>query len=454
MKLDSIRLKNYRLFSDLACDFHPQLTVFVADNGGGKTSILDAIRVAFGTYLGAFPTGKGPGIKLSDVRKVKSQEELVIMAQVFPSEIHASGKLGDSDEVISWSRATNTAKSGTTIKDARELANFGRQLLRAGTDTNDKTTWPLLAYYGTGRLWSQKKLTSGKQFSAGYNSRAAAYMDCMEPASSYKYFVEWFGTAYLALMHKKIRFMEANLNATPQEIILHQSAYSPLVSAVQEAVDIVLAPTGWRNIWYSETDREVTANHDQFGKLAVSQLSDGIRNSLGLVSDIAFRAVQLNPHLVSRAAKETQGVVLIDEIDMHLHPSWQQRILASLREAFPCIQFIVTTHSPQVLSTVRRENIRVIGKNREGHMIAEPPLATTYGEPSGDVMHSVMMVDPQPPVPEKSDLDRLTLLVDQGAYASADAQQLMQELNAKLGEQHPQLQRLQRSMRRQEALQR
>jgi hypothetical protein len=78
----------------------------------------------------------------------------------------------------------------------------------------------------------------------------------------------------------------------------------------------------------------------------------------------------------------------------------------------------------------------------------------TYGEPSGDVMHSVMLVDPQPPVLEKQDLQRLTELVDQGAYDRADAQKLMHELIAKFGEQHPQLQRLQRSIRRQQALQR
>jgi predicted ATP-binding protein involved in virulence len=119
---------------------------------------------------------------------------------------------------------------------------------------------------------------------------------------------------------------------------------------------------------------------------------------------------------------------------------------------FPLTQFIVTTHSPQVLSTVRRENIRVIERSADGRYIAEPPLAMTYGEPSGDVMHSVMQVDPQPPVAEKKNLQRLTELVDQGIYANDEAQRLMQEMETKLGEQHPQLQRLRRSVQRQKAL--
>ncbi|OCX69003.1 hypothetical protein A6M27_14520 [Acidithiobacillus thiooxidans] len=217
-------------------------------------------------------------------------------------------------------------------------------------------------------------------------------------------------------------------------------------------MDTVLAPSGWGSINYSATLQTLTAKHEQYGVLEVGQLSDGIRNVIAMVGDIAFRAVQLNAHLGARAALETSGIALIDEVDMHLHPSWQQVILKGLREAFPRIQFIVTTHSPQVLSTVRRENIRVLAPNVDGMITANLPLAMTYGEPSGDVLHSVMTVDPQPPVLEKPDLQRLTELVDQGAYASKEAQILMQTLTEALGAQHPQLQRLQRNIQRQSRL--
>ena len=122
--------------------------------------------------------------------------------------------------------------------------------------------------------------------------------------------------------------------------------------------------------------------------------------------------------------------------------------------AFPNTQFIVTTHSPQVLSTVRRENIRVLGPDPSGNLIATEPLAHTYGEPSGDVMQSVMLVDPQPPVAEKADLQRLTEWVDQGRYQDDAAVSLLSQLTQALGEQHPQLQRLRRSIQRQEALRR
>ncbi len=78
---------------------------------------------------------------------------------------------------------------------------------------------------------------------------------------------------------------------------------------------------------------------------------------LALVGDIAYRCYKLNAHLGEEAPQRTHGIVMIDEVDMHLHPSWQQTVLTDLCSAFPKLQFIVTTHSPQVLSTVRRKTM-------------------------------------------------------------------------------------------------
>jgi predicted ATP-binding protein involved in virulence len=122
-------------------------------------------------------------------------------------------------------------------------------------------------------------------------------------------------------------------------------------------------------------------------------------------------------------------------------------ILPDLMRTFPKVQFIVTTHSPQVLSTVKRENIRLLSLAQ-----GTEPLAMSYGEPSGNVLQSVMLVDPQPPVPEKRDLQNLTALVDQGRYEDEATRDLQSRLTVTLGEQHPQLQRLQRSITRQKML--
>ena len=257
---------------------------------------------------------------------------------------------------------------------------------------------------------------------------------------------------------------------------------SPRIVAVREAIEELLGGA-YANPHFNRDHKFVLERKSDGAYLTVNQLSQGYQSMLALGMDFARRLALANRHMdyatpefltnalnelaatdwflenpdhhLSRSAPLlAPSIMLIDEVDLHLHPSWQQRVLRDLMRAFPNTQFIVTTHSPQVLSTVRRENIRVLGPDPSGNLIATEPLAHTYGEPSGDVMQSVMLVDPQPPVAEKADLQRLTEWVDQGRYQDDAALRLMNQLTQALGEQHPQLQRLRRSIQRQEALRR
>jgi predicted ATP-binding protein involved in virulence len=121
-----------------------------------------------------------------------------------------------------------------------------------------------------------------------------------------------------------------------------------------------------------------------------------------MVMDIAMRMVEANPDMGSEAL-QTPGIVLIDEIELHLHPSWQQRILLDLQRTFPNVQFICTTHSPQVLSTVKQESIRLI--TDEGNILTgEEVGVNTYGAQSYLIMEDLMNVSPNPRVPEVEDL--------------------------------------------------
>lgn len=86
-------------------------------------------------------------------------------------------------------------------------------------------------------------------------------------------------------------------------------------------------------------------------------LSDGYKNIVRLSLDIAYKAIKLNPHLGSEVVINTKGVVLIDEIDMHLHPKWQKTIIADLKRTFPNIQFITTTHSPFIVQSLKAREI-------------------------------------------------------------------------------------------------
>jgi len=179
---------------------------------------------------------------------------------------------------------------------------------------------------------------------------------------------------------------------------------------------------------------------------------------LSLTADIAYRCVQLNSHLIhpnpnfSSPIEETNGIVLIDEIDLHLHPKWQQTVLSDFCKVFPKIQFIVTTHSPQVLSSIHRKSIRLLGKDINGKDIAAMPLGESYGQISSDVLESIMHVNPQPPISEKADLQLLTTWVDQGQYHTPESVELFAKLKKTLGDNHSQLQRLARSINRQEIL--
>jgi predicted ATP-binding protein involved in virulence len=453
LRLSHLRLDGYRCFDSFDIDFHPKLTVLTAANGAGKTSILDAIAVAFGPFLGAFDEGQGKHFESSDIRRVRARATRSNEMEHAPdgASVIALGII-PADEAAAlrprpqqWRRGlAGPVKSRTTLKDAKVLIDYGKRLQRDVREARDDVLLPVLAYYGTGRLWHHKKLTGSK---LTRTSRTIGYRDCMDPASSYKSFVEWF--RYWTTNALKVR-----LDALERGKLIPRTEFDDFIDSVSGAVNTCLRPSGWRKIAYSLNREELVAHHPIHGELPVELLSDGIRNMVGMVADIAFRATKLNPHLGADAARKTPGVVMIDEVDMHLHPEWQQTVMTQLRKAFPAVQFIVTTHSPQVLSTIAKECIRTLEGDAPSTMTAEEPVADTYGMPSNFVLQAVMDVDPQPPVKELGQLNRLTELVDQGRYRSAEAKRIWRQLASTLGPSHEQLQRLQRSVDRQKALQR
>ena len=120
-------------------------------------------------------------------------------------------------------------------------------------------------------------------------------------------------------------------------------------------------------------------------RMPINKLSDGYKSMISLVADIAYRMAVLNPQFLGDVCKNTDGVVLIDEIDLHLHPAWQQRVLEDLRAIFPKVQFIVSAHAPAVINTVERESIRIL-KNRNVII----PQIETYGKDTNSVLKAIM----------------------------------------------------------------
>ena len=454
MKLERIHLYNFRCFDDLTVDFGKRLTVIIADNGAGKTALLDAIAIGFGRYLTKLPGISGRATKDTDLRVAAGERRESFMMLSWEARTR-------DDKLIVWTggRKRDSAVSAATIKNQlseeqlarlsrglKEIDDFTLSLVQSETD-QQAYFLPVIAYYGTNRA-IREEVQRRRGFKKNF-SRFDALSGSLEPDSRFRAAFEWFNA------------ME-DLERREREKRRDFDYRHPELQTVRSAI-VRLLPVGFSN---PRTEvRPLRFVIDRLmpdgctRTLRISQLSDGYRVVLGLTMDLARRMAQANSQMIANGMQimnplDLPAIALIDEVDLHLHPSWQQRVLTDLMQTFRNTQFIVTTHSPQVLSTVKRENIRVIGPDSSGKVIAAPPLAMTYGEPSGDVLHSVMMVDPQPPVSEKADLQRLTEWVDQGNYDSVEAKQLMQGLIAALGEQHPQLQRLQRSIQRQEVLKR
>lgn len=345
MRLEQITLCNFRRFSELCMSFHPRLTVIVAKNGQGKTSILDGATVALGSYFSSFEFGQARNFDRYDARyasKLKNLEK----DQCYPVSVSADVHFANQSHQIL--RELRSAKGRTTTGDAAEINQYSKSLAQSLT-SNQAVSLPLLAYYGSGRLWNSHKNMKRKLVLTA--SRSMGYEDCFSAASSYKQVQEWMIKATFAVIQ------ESRMDEYPDSNLKNQ------LECVQKSINQVLEPEGWRNFHYSIPHEELAMVHDQLGPLPVSLLSDGVRAMVSMVADMAWRCAKLNPHFGEMAAQKTEGIVLIDEVDMHLHPEWLQRVIQSLTKTFPNIQFIVTTHSPQVLSTVPKESIRVLSEH-------------------------------------------------------------------------------------------
>ena len=185
--------------------------------------------------------------------------------------------------------------------------------------------------------------------------------------------------------------------------------------------------------------------------LELEQLSGGYRIVLALAADLARRMAQGNPHLDDPL--QSEAIVLIDEVDLHLHPSWQQRVLPDLTRTFPNSQFIVSTHSPQVLTTVKAEHIVELYRAGD-NIVAEGASAPTYGAPAGDLLAAVMRVNERPPNNGfVTILGDYMELVRSGKGESEPALKLRRKLDD-LSPQDPGLDRADLEMRRQKVLKR
>ena len=132
-------------------------------------------------------------------------------------------------------------------------------------------------------------------------------------------------------------------------------------------------------------------NKNKVTRIPLSLLSAGYKGTISLIADIAYRMATLNPHLKENVLTETTGIIFIDEIDLHLHPTWQQRILSDLTTIFPKVQFIVSTHAPAVINTTRSNNLRILSD----YQITEVSQQV-YGNDVNSILNNIMDADERP----------------------------------------------------------
>lgn len=419
LKINELYLDNYRTFEDFTIKFDEQLTVLIATNGKGKTAILDAIAVAFGTFVNATGLANGIAFNRKDVRKFRARDTISNeMEEKYPLTLKATGFINNHN--IEWIREFKKPNGATTIRGTKPLIRYGEEL-RNLVSHGEEVALPLISYYGTGRLWAQKRSTKSKKKSE--TSRLSGYIDCLDSLSSYKYFKSWYEYICKSEFEMKMEALEKEYKKLPY------NEFSDIRKSLQEAVNHVIHNnSGWQDIIYKQKSKSIVMEHDSNGILPVSQLSDGIRSMIGLVADIAYRTIKLNPHL-KNAPKETTGIILVDEIDMHLHPRWQQTVLTDIIKAFPKMQFIVTTHSPQVLTTVKREQIRILDTNR-----AITPTSHSFGEDSSVLLAEIMNVSSLPPLEIVEKRREYQRLVEDRKYDTDYAKKLREELLFNYGE--------------------
>ena len=347
MKIQSIRLVNFRGIEDLALSFNEQFTVLIGDNGSGKSSILDAVSICLGTILNRTKCPFGINGKKSrpllpgEIRKVMMSPDNIEYTDVL-----LEGEVRYGERSITWKREQTTTAKSLGYRHARELSDIGFQIVEHLTEQVDL---PVIVYHSTARL--AYDLHGRKNEYERTGSRLDGYYACLDPRVIKQKFVSWFKT-----------FEDSALKFDKDKTLYY---------AFTEAISSMVP--GWQDIKFHWGLDDLVGRQEDGSWLPLSNLSDGYRSVIRLAADIAYRAIKLNPHLGKDVIRKSQGVVLIDEIDMHLHPKWQRGIVESLKLTFPNMQFIATTHSPFIVQSLKADEV----VNLDGTPIDQHPDTMT-----------------------------------------------------------------------------
>lgn len=333
MKINKITLKNYKSFSDVIIELNGKNTVLFGINGVGKSSVLRSINLLFSNIINTLVSNRfKQGIKLELMDISFGKPNCAIEAEI---EI-------DKEHIYSYWRHMNKKDSKRTHSkiSLRELTS---QILSETKDFNVNASLsdesmdskrdlginiPVFANYGTNRLVLDVPVRIRNKHSF---DQLSCFEKAIENRIDFRTFFEWFRNQEDLENQKKVE--TSNFNYIDKSLC-----------SVKLAVESMLE--GFSNLRVNRHPLSMTITKGE-KTLRVEQLSDGEKCTLALFGDLARRLSLANPYLDNPL--HGTGIVLIDEVELHMHPKWQRKVLPTLSRVFPNIQFIVTTHSPQVL---------------------------------------------------------------------------------------------------------
>lgn len=329
MYLEQAIIQNFRGIESLTLNFCPGVNLLIGDNGAGKTSALEALCVGLGAFLRGVPGVTVAGFQQDDFREVvQSVGDASQHAEYLAPSVTISFSTPQGTLTSTRSREDRT-QSGTTSVSGKVVPDYAQSL----TNTLHANL-PIVSYMSISRVIAGKRSRSGKKQKKELLDRRKGYISCLDSIIDKNNISQWL----------QDMSYEAFFNGRP---VRELELFHKIVSAfMQKMCDLETPPSVRYNSRY-----KALSYRDNNGEQPISYLSAGYQSLLWMVMDLAVRLASLNPELNNPA--DAIGIVLIDEIDMHLHPKWQWNILSALQEIFPKIQFIAATHSPIIIASCK-----------------------------------------------------------------------------------------------------
>ncbi|MDE7068325.1 MAG: AAA family ATPase [Schaedlerella arabinosiphila] len=342
MYLSNIHIENFKGIKNADFDFDRTVNIIIGDNGTGKTSVLEAIVVALGGFLSGIDGVNTIHFSKDEIRREnqltgRGSNNIVYKTPIRVDVclelcVHNHGKT--ELHPFKFTRQKKSIKSVRSTVEPRDICREAQWMAE-----DRQAVLPVISYQSFSRVSNQKKDKWENPFSKEDYSRAVGYVDCLEEAANEKMLANWC---------KKMEQVAWQQEETIPEYEIVKKTVSKFMQLMQE--------DGRIRVYYDKrTEELVYTNEEEI--LPVRMLSSGFRNLLGMVFDIAYRMAVLNPDLLENVVEMTPGIVLIDEIDLHLHPRWQWKIIDALKNTFPRVQFIVTTHSPVIIASCKEEKL-------------------------------------------------------------------------------------------------